>query len=69
MIRRENCNSARLDPVQADQCAEEVGGGYHPLELELEGLVRVVDGVVVHVAPLGAVAVEMGVRVQLYAAV
>ena len=47
------------------QTAEEVGGGDHPLEAQLEGLAGVVDPVVVDIAPLGPAAVEVGVRVQL----
>ena len=50
----------------AHQCTEEVGCGNRPLKPKLEGFAGIIHRVVVHVAPLGPTAVEVGVRVQLH---
>ena len=51
------------------QLVEEGDGGHHPLQLQLEGPGGVVGVVVADEAPLGAVALELGVGVQLHVAV
>ena len=48
-----------------NQGAKEISCGNHPLESQLEGSVWTVHCIIVDVAPLGAVAMVVGVRIQL----
>ncbi len=48
------------------QLTQEANGSHHPLELQLEGSVRVEGGVVAHEAPLGTIAATLNVRVKFH---